>query len=187
MVVAVLAAAARTHDRGWWWLLPCCRCPCHAAAHAASHATTHAASHATTPCCCVSAELRGGHGWCACVVRGRPTKCRQPLTMTCTRSPAHRKSWKGSPIFGSRSAGWRKWWWGPEFHLELNFIERYWGRTKTWLRWRCDDSWHSLVRNVDKVLNRYMACELLLRWWCSHEYDRGMLPPCCYSCRFLYS
>lgn len=69
----------------------------------------------------------------------------------------------------------------PKFHPELNFIERYWGRIKKWLRWRCDDSWDSLVRNVDKVLNSNVACELLLMrrysricWRYVDAYHKGM-------------
>lgn len=69
----------------------------------------------------------------------------------------------------------------PKFHPELNFIERYWGRIKKWLRWRCDDAWHSLVKNVDKVLNSNVACDVILMrrysricWRYIDAYHKGM-------------
>ena len=69
----------------------------------------------------------------------------------------------------------------PKFHPELNFIERYWGKIKKWLRWHCDDSWFSLLRNVDFVMNSDKVCDLTLMrrysricWRYLDAYHKGM-------------
>ena len=39
----------------------------------------------------------------------------------------------------------------PKFHPELNFIERIWGRMKYYLRLHCDNSFKTMVKNIEKA------------------------------------
>ena len=50
----------------------------------------------------------------------------------------------------------------PKFHPELNFIERYWGRTKKWLHYHCDETWASLRLTLVHALDNEKWCSLSL-------------------------
>ena len=50
----------------------------------------------------------------------------------------------------------------PKFHPELNFIERYWGRIKKWLRYHCDETWASLRITLVSALDNEEWCGLSL-------------------------
>ena len=51
----------------------------------------------------------------------------------------------------------------PRFHPELNFIERYWGRIKKWLRYHCDETWATLRLSLVKALDDEKWCSLSLK------------------------
>ena len=42
----------------------------------------------------------------------------------------------------------------PKFHPELNFIERIWGRIKYYLRLHCDNTFSTMIKNIENAMER---------------------------------
>lgn len=68
----------------------------------------------------------------------------------------------------------------PKFHAELNFIERYWGRAKKFMRWHCDQSWDSVRPTFKEALGEGNCSLSLIRkyaricWRYMDAYRRGL-------------